>query len=230
MKTQAPTRAPNPRKSERVQSILDSARTVFCQHGYEQASIAKIANLAGIAEGTIYTYFDSKRALLYEVLRRHYQKIFDDIQQTLPGVYGHGNRLRYMIHRALIAIAGDRDMCGLITREVRQIQDNQHSIVHDLNQHYASLLVQVIKDGIKDGTFRKDTNPAVIRAMIGGGLELIAWSYMVTGRTIDVDEVADSVCRTVLGGIECGNSEERSLGELVNRLESVADRLDGRGR
>jgi AcrR family transcriptional regulator len=41
-----------------------------------------IAKDAGIAEGTIYSYFDSKRDLLDEVLRRHYSLLFDDVEQT----------------------------------------------------------------------------------------------------------------------------------------------------
>ena len=220
------TRKPRPPKQERIDKIADSARRVFCEHGFEKASIVEIAGLADIAEGTIYRYFDGKRGLLHEVLRRHYQIIFDDIQQTLPGVHDAGNRLRYLIRRVLLAIASDRGMCGLITREIRQDTPEHHSIARDLNRHFASLLVDVVREGIADGSFREDTSVSTVRDLIGGGLELIAWSYMVTGNEIDVERVTENVARTVIGGIEVRAEESMDVDVLVSRLERVATKLE----
>ena len=217
-----------PSKEQRIHTIAESARKVFCQRGYEKASIAEIARNAEIAEGTIYRYFDGKRSLLYEVLQRHYSAVFEDIDRTLPGIQGQGNRLRYLFSRFLLAVSGDRDMCGLITCELRQSGDSDQSIVHDLNRHYAALLVDVVNEGKRDGSFRKDTSASIVRDLICGGLELMAWSYMITGREIDVNAVTEAVSRILLTGIESKDDERESLGELLHRLERVADRLDSK--
>lgn len=226
MSIEIPTRSPRPSKKQRLDTIVESARKVFCSSGYEKGSIVDIARNAGIAEGTIYRYFEGKRGLLYEVLRRHYAIIFDDIQQTLPAIEGHGNRLRYIIRRALVAISGDRGMCGLITRDVRQFDDRHPSIAQDLNRHFGVLLVDEIKAGIQDGTFNTDTSPNIVRDMIGGGLEMIAWSYTTNGKVVDVDNVTDSIARTVLFGIRSNDVTSESLTSLVSRLEHAAERLD----
>ena len=215
-----------PSKEQRIETIVDAARHVFCLRGFEKASVASIAETAGVAEGTIYTYFEGKRELLYEVLKRHYSVIFEEIDRTLPVIQGHANRLRFLIMRALHAIAGDRAMCRLITCELRQAGESDQSVVHDLNRHYAELLVQVLKEGKADGTFRADTSVYIVRDLICGGLELTAWSYMLTGRQIDVEAVTESVARTVLGGVETDTHEYVSLHALVKRLEHVAAKLD----
>ena len=101
-----------PPKEQRIDTIAESARKVFCQRGYKKASIAEIAGNAGIAEGTIYRYFDGKRSLLYEVLRRHYSAVFEEIDRTLPGIQGQGNRLRYLFTRFLLAIEGSCRACA----------------------------------------------------------------------------------------------------------------------
>jgi AcrR family transcriptional regulator len=220
------TKKTRPSKEQRIDTIVESARKVFCSSGYEKGSIIDIARDAGIAEGTIYRYFEGKRGLLYEVLRRHYAFIFDDIQQTLPAIEGHGNRLRYLIRRALAAISGDRGMCGLITRDIRQFDDNHPSIAQDLNRQFAILLSDEIRAGVDDGSFRKDASVGIVRDMIGGGLEMIAWSYMTTGKAIDVDNVTESISRTVLTGIDSSDAANESLAGLVDRLEHAADRLD----
>lgn len=50
--------------------ILDAAAQAFRERGYERASIAAIAEDAGVAEETVYAHFKNKRTLLGELVRR----------------------------------------------------------------------------------------------------------------------------------------------------------------
>jgi AcrR family transcriptional regulator len=50
--------------------ILDAATTVFAEKGFHRATIKDIARVAGIADGTIYTYFASKTDVLLAILNR----------------------------------------------------------------------------------------------------------------------------------------------------------------
>jgi AcrR family transcriptional regulator len=199
---------------------------VFCSFGFEKGSIEDIAKEAGIAEGTIYRYFDSKQGLLDEVLRRHYSVLFDDILQTLPSIQGHDNRLRYLIRRTLITISEDRSMCGLRTLYARQLDYKRPSLSHDQNRRMAVLMANEIKMGIKDGSFRSDTSPSIVCYMIGGALELTEYSFMRTGTPIDIDKVTGSIWQTIRGGIESRDTTTGSLARLVERLEHATDRLD----
>jgi len=49
--------------------LLDAAERVFAELGYHEASIVKIADAAGVAAGTFYLYFDSKKAVFDELVR-----------------------------------------------------------------------------------------------------------------------------------------------------------------
>lgn len=53
---------------KRKRQILAAAREVFSQKGFAEATTAEIAQQAGISEGTIYNYFDSKRDLLVSLI------------------------------------------------------------------------------------------------------------------------------------------------------------------
>ena len=217
---------PRPAKKQRIDTIVESARKVFCSSGFEKGAIEFIAKEAGIAEGTIYRYFDSKHGLLDEVLSRHYSALFDNIHQTLPSIEGPCNRLRYMIHRTLITISDDRSMCGLRTLYARQLDDKHPSLSHDQNRRMAVLMANEIKAGMKDGSFRLDTSPSIVCYMIGGALELTEYSYMKTGKAIDVDKVMESIWRTIHSGINSGDANAESLTSIVERFEKAADRLD----
>jgi len=49
--------------------LLDAAEAVFGELGFPDASIVRIADHAGVAPGTFYLYFDSKRAIFVELMR-----------------------------------------------------------------------------------------------------------------------------------------------------------------
>ncbi len=70
----APAVASRPRRSraevvEEVRgAILEAAAKVVGRHGYAEASISKITEAAGIAQGTFYLYFESRQALFDQLL------------------------------------------------------------------------------------------------------------------------------------------------------------------
>ncbi len=54
----------------RRNQILDAATRVFADKGFARATIRDVATTAGIADGTIYNYFENKTALLLGLLNR----------------------------------------------------------------------------------------------------------------------------------------------------------------
>ncbi len=68
---------------KRVQ-ILTGAATVFAADGYEGASMARIAAIAGVSKGTLYNHFDSKAALFTAY-------VGEKCQQTLARVFDGAN-------------------------------------------------------------------------------------------------------------------------------------------
>ena len=54
----------------RRNQILDAATTIFAEKGFHRSTIRDVAKAAGIADGTIYIYFENKTALLLGILNR----------------------------------------------------------------------------------------------------------------------------------------------------------------
>lgn len=59
--------------------IVDKASIVFASEGYHRATVSMIAARAGVAVGTVYTYFPSKLHLLYAVYRPWLEARMDEI-------------------------------------------------------------------------------------------------------------------------------------------------------
>src|SRR5882672_1864141 len=54
----------------RCGTILEAARKVFARKGFELATVDDVAEAAGVAKGTLYLYFRSKRDIYLAALRR----------------------------------------------------------------------------------------------------------------------------------------------------------------
>jgi TetR/AcrR family transcriptional regulator, mexJK operon transcriptional repressor len=57
------------RRSPKCAQVLEGARKVFMEHGYEGASVDEIARAAGTSKATLYSYFPDKRQLFAAVMQ-----------------------------------------------------------------------------------------------------------------------------------------------------------------
>jgi AcrR family transcriptional regulator len=71
------------RISETRQSLLRSAARVIATHGYAGASIARVTEMAGVSQGSFYTYFPSRQALFNAVLPEAGQDMLDFIRDRV---------------------------------------------------------------------------------------------------------------------------------------------------
>jgi AcrR family transcriptional regulator len=218
-------RVPGRGESRRGQ-ILSVARARFAASGYDQTSISDIASAVGVADGAIYKHFTSKREMLYEVIREFYEPVIDMASTNVQGMSGVRERLRYLIWLQLRAFTEQPELCKLIIAEARPMEDYYESRIADLNRRYTALLVDVVEEGQRTGEFRDDVDPAMVRDLVYGGIEHIAWGA-VTGRgSIDASRVADSLTELVCSGLDRSESDDGRLTEAVDRLELLANRLE----
>jgi AcrR family transcriptional regulator len=66
--------------------LLESARVVMTQEGYEGASVDRIAEEAGFSKGAFYSNFSSKEEIFLELLETHSMQDVDEIAAILEQV------------------------------------------------------------------------------------------------------------------------------------------------
>lgn len=71
---------PRPKKTERRQQLIDAAMTAFGAKGYHGTQVADIIKEAGVARGTFYLYFDSKRDIFDAVVQSIYRRVQEVIR------------------------------------------------------------------------------------------------------------------------------------------------------
>ena len=87
-----------PKSEEKRKSILDAAMDVFAERGIAHAPTSAISRAAGVAEGTLFTYFATKDELLNE-LSRELGEEFDRELTEFPHSTDPRTRLRFVWDR-----------------------------------------------------------------------------------------------------------------------------------
>lgn len=224
----ATARKPAPRlaREQRVDEILESARQVFCDKGYEAAAVSEIAARIGVVEGTVYKYFATKRDLLLKVIEHWYEEMFGDYARDLAGVKEARARLRLLVWRHLRSVREYPQLCRLMFREVRADQDYPGSAVHALNRRYTQLLVEVLEQGVAAGEFRRDLPLALLRDLVYGGIEHHAWNYMCGRGGFDIDLIAEQLTGLLCEGIAMPGGGSEPLRREARRLSQILDRME----
>jgi AcrR family transcriptional regulator len=67
------------------EQILDGAKRVFMDQGFEAASMNDITRAAGVSKGTIYVYFENKEDLFGDMIERERRRLTETVRHVLDG-------------------------------------------------------------------------------------------------------------------------------------------------
>lgn len=98
MRTYHPAIAAEPETKTR---ILKSAEQLFAQHGYEATTTRELAQAAGIAEGTLFRYFPTKKAILTDVVTLGWVELLTDLLTELSQMQNYQGIHQVLHHRML---------------------------------------------------------------------------------------------------------------------------------
>jgi TetR/AcrR family transcriptional regulator, cholesterol catabolism regulator len=151
------TRTPKSETSRR--RILDSARSVFFEQGFEAASIDEMARRAGIAKGTVYRYFESKAELYIAVLVENADHFVQRMQATVERGLAPDEQLRaigrfyrrhYTEHPEYFRIFWAVENQRLIG----DVPEDLLRVVTDVWRRCLEILATQIERGVEAGLFR----------------------------------------------------------------------------
>ena len=104
-----------PKSDDKRIAILEAALRVFAERGNLSAPTSAISKAAGVAEGTLFTYFKSKDDLINE-LYRHLRARFDRTLAEYPIKADAPTRLRYVWDRFIDRLLAQPEMLTLLVQ------------------------------------------------------------------------------------------------------------------
>ena len=97
----ARTRASN--YDEKRLAILNRSAELFSEHGYDRASMNRIAEECGVSKANLYHYYKDKEGLLFDVIQFHLKELLDVIEEANRPKLPADERLRELVGALLEA-------------------------------------------------------------------------------------------------------------------------------
>ncbi|MDG4884920.1 TetR/AcrR family transcriptional regulator [Mesorhizobium sp. WSM4884] len=141
----------------RREELLDHAQVLFLTHGYDKASLNDVIAAAGISKGAFYHYFPSKEALLEALAKRFAKQALAGVEDIVadPALdpLGRLNALLAKSRQAKIETAAEAwALFETLFRPENLVLF--HRINLAASASFSPVLVEIIRQGVADGTFR----------------------------------------------------------------------------
>ncbi len=135
----------------RCSEILDAARKVFARKGYSGATVDAIAEAAGLAKGTLYLYFPSKREIYLEALKQGASALIDLTNRNLDAAPTPAGKIRAFITTRVLYAEENRDFVSIYHSEFQNIGSIHLKEFRTLYLRQASALEAVLRDAAEQG-------------------------------------------------------------------------------
>lgn len=153
------------------QRLLESAESLVASSGFRGAAVAKVADLAGVATGTVYRHFASKGDLFSEVFQRATAREVARVDEALhePGsaMARLERALRVFASRALRAPT----MAWALIAEPVDPQVDQERLIY--RQTYARLFAEILDEGVRTGEIPSLDTQLASAAIVGAIAEAL---------------------------------------------------------
>lgn len=142
----------------RIREILDATCRVVARHGFQGATIDRVAAEAQIAKGTIYLYFQTKEDLLKAAVEQGIEKFTGQIRAEVAEVTAPLDKLRRLVEANLELSDSNRDFFKtlLLERNFLAASPNHPEAAHMLDLYLAHIrfIEDVIREGVLAGALR----------------------------------------------------------------------------
>lgn len=147
-------------QAERRARVVDAARALASEGGYDAVQMRAVADRAGVALGTIYRYFSSKDDLLAAVLVTWASELEASVLAHLPDDPRTVDRLCKILHRA----TGEMEEDPNLARAVLTAMTTTNEQVRESQREAAELMwrVQVVAF---QPDFDQTTGVAIVRIL-----------------------------------------------------------------
>ena len=165
------------RSGDKRDRILKAAVKVFAKNGFHATRVSEVAKAAGVADGTIYLYFESKEELLFSLFEERIDKLLTFMREELPKQPDAPARLTAVIDMQLGLLEGERDLAEVITVILRQSTRLMKEYAAPHFNAYLDAIAKIIVEGQATGAFRQDVSPHIAARGIFGALDGITLTW-----------------------------------------------------
>jgi TetR/AcrR family transcriptional regulator, fatty acid metabolism regulator protein len=188
-------------KELKKESLMKIVVQVLSREGLNDLTMDTVAREAGVAKGTLYTYFRNKQDLVREAIDISIAPMLEELNTILKSKLSPDQKLRKMTLRHLSYFETHRDFFSIF---VHDRHNEQRRLKRYRSHHYQDFLervASVIRDGIRAKTFRDLDSRKIAAMLVESNISIIS-QRLLSDDPAPVERDAALITDVFLNGIQ----------------------------
>jgi AcrR family transcriptional regulator len=202
-------------KSERImgegvtsdvrEAIIEASIRLFLAKGYEGTSVKEITEAVAIGRGTLYWYFKSKDEILLSIFEKWEKAFVDGLRKAVNERDGDFTDKYKAFHKFSTEFAREQRELAIVFNTLLNEIVGSHSpaetTVRAVYERYWRILENMLEEGKKEGTVRKDIDPHLYAHIFAASHTGMLIEWFVSGRDLDVGPFVRAFRDIILGSV-----------------------------
>jgi len=184
----------------RQAQIFEAAARLFCEKGFDKASMGDISAALGLTKAGLYHHIRSKEELLYEIMSYGMDLFEQKVLNRVMTIDDPLDRIRATLRGHVLLVTRDRPKeITVILHESNALKGRYRDRINARKKRYVKFLEKTFRELLRSGAARRIDPSVATFAMLG----MINWIYQWyrPGGRLDENDLAETLSDLFLGGI-----------------------------
>jgi TetR/AcrR family fatty acid metabolism transcriptional regulator len=190
------------KEGNKERDIIEAAIKIFAETGYHNAKISKVAEVAGVATGSVYVYFKNKENILLRIFSDLWMKLHSELELIVSNQsISDTEKLDSMIDLIFDVFSEKHELALVFVNEQNHIQRSNQGGFTD---YYSKFLDQgeiIIKHGIKKGCFSEHIDITIFRNFVFGAIRHLVHCWAQNPKKFPINKTRMNVKLLIKHGI-----------------------------
>jgi AcrR family transcriptional regulator len=194
---------PRSKENDTEAKILKAAERLFAQRGYGGTTTRDLADAAGVAEGTLFRHFESKKAILVQVATNGWVEILTDLLTELSEM-GSYKAIAQVMRRRMLNLPRNANMLRVCFMEAQFHPELRDQVQGEVIAKMTDVAEAFFETAMERGVYRP-MNPRVVARIFLGMFAISGFSETTLGDEADspkaMQELAEGLADIFLNGV-----------------------------
>lgn len=208
--------AKNNSKEHTRERIINSAKKLFAEQGYQKTTIVDISKQAGLSEAALYEYFQGKEDLLHMIPHLWLSELLRDLEDQLFGIQGAINKLRKYLWWYMRRVEQSPLDAKIVYLFLKTNSNFMTTDVYSNVKQLYSYLSDIFEEGRSSGEFKKNLNSRVARDIFVGIMDHIIIRWLLKDRSYCLFEDLENVFSLMVDAFKARKSSELETSDFLS--------------
>ena len=189
------------RRDAKRDRILAGAIEAFAAQGFHRARVSDVAKAAGVADGTIYLYFENKDELLARIFEQTLERFWERGEPYVYEAERADEQLRRLVELHLKFLGENRSLAAVFQVDLRHSPHFLGDVSRRVFRRHLDKIDVMIRLGQEQGVFAPDIPSAEGAKMVFGAIDQLVTSWVLSRRNYRLESMVQVAQRFVTRAI-----------------------------